>query len=443
MTLQNVNDRLHKASSNIPQSSHSSSDAKAETALEFIVFCIRDRYSTEIKRILAFTERLESGRAESVLRRALDAIDQFLAIVQTPVPSKITDYKAILKSKAKILDRLVSFYKGTGDFPEAERLLAKLSTLSSKFNMSNDPRICLRLAESLTRTSRRMHNVLIDLGIPEKYKNSLHFPDSGPFPPIHRALLGDNESVARHLCESTKEIHEQVDILGRQPVHIIAESSNLGFLDLIHSKNRNDLQASDIGRRTPLCIAAYIGDLPFFENLFHAGANVESRDEEGRSILYVACGAGHLSIVQFLLDRKISPNDGSFADCSPLHAAASAGHLEICRALLEAGAWTDWYMHKPPIQAAKENDHFDVVSLIGEFAGRSENSWSLGMDSPALDESSTFPSTSQPRTAVRHADHVHSPPPTLVTPAGNTRHPPAVSVDEALDASYEIVDCAL
>ena len=68
MTLQNVEGRLRSTSTDIPQSSRSSSDAKAETALEFTSFCVKDRYNTEIQNLLSLAEPLELGRAESVLR---------------------------------------------------------------------------------------------------------------------------------------------------------------------------------------------------------------------------------------------------------------------------------------------------------------------------------------------------------------------------------------
>jgi hypothetical protein len=438
-----VANRLNNASPNIPQRPNSS-DAKAETALDFIAFCIRDRYGTEIKNILALIEGLESSRAEPVLRRVLDATDHFLEIVQTTVPSKIADCNTILESKVTVLDRLASIYHGKGDFPEAERLLVELSKISGKLKVADDLEVSSRLAQSHTRTSKRMQHVLVGLGIPQKYTNSLHLPENGPFPAIHRALLAQNESVVQHLWKVTPEPHKQVDILGRRPVHVVAETSNLELLELVRFKEQNVLQASDIGRRTPLGVAAYIGNLSFFKKLFDAGADVESRDEEGRSIMCVACGAGHLSIVRFLLDGKVSPNDSVFADyCLPLHAAASAGHLEVCRALLEAGAWTNFYVRDSPTQVAMDNDHYDVASLIEEFARRSENSWPMTLETPAPNEQSSYSPMPQPLPAPQLADGIHSAPPAQGLESEDTCHLRTNSADETLDASYEIIDSSV
>jgi ankyrin repeat protein len=437
MTLQNVQNRLHSTSTNIPQISRSSSDARAETALEFTSFCVKDRYNTEIQNLLSLAEPLELGRAESVLRRALGAVDQFLAIVQTPISSEVTTCNAIVTSKIRILNKLVSISEGVEDFPEVERLLEILSRLPSSTSVPIDPDISSQLAESYTRTSQRMQHILDNLPIPSKYRNSLHLGGNGPFPPIHRALLDQNRLVTQKLCNKTRQLNEQVDILRRQPLHIVAETSNLELLNLILSEADNILDTPDLCRRTPLCIAAYVGNLAIFEKLYSAGSDAHSKDEEGRSTMWVACAAGHLPIVQFLLENKVSPNDPGFGDCLPLHAAASVGHLNICRALLEAGAYTDLYMHRSPTQAAMDAGHIDVVNLIEEFAARAENSFLTSGGGPAPDDTAAYPQMPQPETPAQHFGDKPSSP-IQCTPS---RHQyGAVSAEEDVDASYEIVD---
>jgi ankyrin repeat protein len=435
MTLQNVENRLHSTSTNIPQGYRSSSDTKAETALEFTSFCVKDRYSTEVQNLLSLAEPLELGRAESVLRRALDAVDQFLAIVQSPISSKAATCNVVITSKIRILNKLVSITEGKGDFPEVERLLEILSRLSSSNNVPIDPDISSQLAESYARTSQRMQHLLDDLPIPPKYRNSLHLQGNGPFPPIHRALLDQNPPVVQQLCNKTRQLNKQVDILGRQPLHVVAETSNLELLNLVRFDAHSLLETRDLCRRTPLCVAAYVGNLALFEELFGAGADAESRDEEGRSVLGVACAAGHLPIVQFLLENKVSPNDDGFGDCSPLHAAASAGHRNICKALLEAGAYSDSFMHRSPAQVAMEAGHGDVANLIEEFAERTENSFLASVDGPALDDTSAYPQISQPEAPVRHFGDVPSSP-IQRTPSG--RRFGTASAEDI--ESYEIVD---
>jgi hypothetical protein len=436
MTLQNTGDRLRSTSTNIPRGYRSSSDGNAETVLEFIASCLKDRYSTEIQHLLSLVEASE-GRAEHVLRRALDDVGQFLAIVQTPTSSAPDPCNAVTKSKVKILNKLVSISKEKEDFPEVERFLKILAGLSSSASVSIDPDVHSQLAESYTRTSQRMQHILDDLSIPPKYRNWLHLQGNGPFPPIHRALLDQNRLVAQQLYNKTRQFNNEVDILRRQPLHVVAETSNLELLNLVRSDAYSRLEAPDLCRRTPLCVAAYVGNLPLFEQLFSAGADVGRRDEEGRSVLCVACAAGRLPIVQFLLENKVSPNDGCFGDCLPLQTAASAGHLDICRALLEAGAYTNTYMRRSPYQIAMDAGHCDVANLIEKFSERPENLFLPSVDGPALDETSFYPPISQPDAPVQHVGDVPSSARIQCTPS--ERRFGTISAED-IEGSYEIID---
>ena len=56
------------------------------------------------------------------------------------------------------------------------------------------------------------------------------------------------------------------------------------------------------------------------------------------TLLHVAAHAGHLSVVELLLDRGLDPNvRESGDDTYPMHWAAAAGHVDVVRRLAEAG----------------------------------------------------------------------------------------------------------
>ena len=60
---------------------------------------------------------------------------------------------------------------------------------------------------------------------------------------------------------------------------------------------------------------------------------------DGESLLSLACSAGFLELVQFLLDLNINVEDrGQKGDCTPLMEAASGGFVIITRLLIEYGA---------------------------------------------------------------------------------------------------------
>jgi ankyrin repeat protein len=130
--------------------------------------------------------------------------------------------------------------------------------------------------------------------------------------------------------------------------------------------------------KTPLSVAAQHGDYDFFKKLANlsSDADLTSKDAQGRSVLALACGAGHFRIAQFLLQNNVSPNDTMSSHCSPLNAAASSGHDRICRALLDYGAWVDWISQdKTASQIAQEHGHDHIVEMISEYESLPRNLW--------------------------------------------------------------------
>ena len=77
----------------------------------------------------------------------------------------------------------------------------------------------------------------------------------------------------------------------------------------------------------------------------------------------ITCATRHTRIVEFLLANNISPNDNALTHCSPLGAMASAGHSDIRRALLDHGAWVDWFNshNKTAAQSAEQNGHAQIA----------------------------------------------------------------------------------
>lgn len=65
------------------------------------------------------------------------------------------------------------------------------------------------------------------------------------------------------------------------------------------------------------------------------GINVETRDKNGRTVLYIACGTGNLSCVQALLAYGASVTSYTPSGKSVLSTAVNNGHIEVMKTLLQ------------------------------------------------------------------------------------------------------------
>ena len=118
--------------------------------------------------------------------------------------------------------------------------------------------------------------------------------------------------------------------------------------------------------------AARAGDEQAVRELLAAGAAAETADEDGRLPHHGAVRAGHVGVVQQLLDA--APSTVSAVDSlgwTPLHYAAELGHAVVLQQLLKAApatasaatgrGWT-------PLHYVAEEDHTAVVQLLLEAA---------------------------------------------------------------------------
>lgn len=68
--------------------------------------------------------------------------------------------------------------------------------------------------------------------------------------------------------------------------------------------------------------------------LLDAGANIESVDQNGWTVLHIAASKGNIAIVEVLLKRGAAINATTNANQTPLLMAACNGHLPVVRLLL-------------------------------------------------------------------------------------------------------------
>ena len=96
-----------------------------------------------------------------------------------------------------------------------------------------------------------------------------------------------------------------------------------------------DVNMKDEDGRTALMYAAYNGHVEVIKKLIEKGALVNQRDNYGRTALMMASSGPYPQAAKLLLDNYADPNLADKAEqFTPLMYAAAEGHLEVVKILL-------------------------------------------------------------------------------------------------------------
>ncbi|XP_078610224.1 uncharacterized protein LOC144881203 isoform X4 [Branchiostoma floridae x Branchiostoma japonicum] len=105
-------------------------------------------------------------------------------------------------------------------------------------------------------------------------------------------------------------------------------------------------------------------DLDFLENLIDNGANVNSTDRYGQSVLHEVARAWHIDVAKFLLGKGMDPNQKDVYGRTALHVAAAVNYPEMVEFLVQHGADIESKTREElqtPVHFAARNDA--VMSL--------------------------------------------------------------------------------
>eukprot|EP01056_Protomagalhaensia_sp_Gyna25_P001217 Protomagalhaensia_sp_Gyna_25__1216@NODE_1602_length_1698_cov_206_746835_g1308_i0_p1_GENE_NODE_1602_length_1698_cov_206_746835_g1308_i0NODE_1602_length_1698_cov_206_746835_g1308_i0_p1_ORF_typecomplete_len423_score70_27Ank_2/PF12796_7/8_8e17Ank_2/PF12796_7/2_4e11Ank_2/PF12796_7/2_9e09Ank_2/PF12796_7/4e12Ank_2/PF12796_7/3_1e02Ank_5/PF13857_6/0_00028Ank_5/PF13857_6/2_7e09Ank_5/PF13857_6/3_6e11Ank_5/PF13857_6/0_0028Ank_5/PF13857_6/0_00016Ank_5/PF13857_6/23Ank_5/PF13857_6/9_7e09Ank_5/PF13857_6/5_6e10A len=122
--------------------------------------------------------------------------------------------------------------------------------------------------------------------------------------------------------------------------------------------------------RSPLAIAAEMGDSVAVAALLAAGATVNMSDSHGTPPLHLAAAGGATETVALLLAAGASPTDVARDGRNVLTAAAAAGQPSMVQQLVAAGALVNAQMAstgESPLMAAALSGSEETVSTLVEF----------------------------------------------------------------------------
>ncbi len=131
-----------------------------------------------------------------------------------------------------------------------------------------------------------------------------------------------------------------------------------------------DVNAKDNLGRTPLHMVAFYGHLKVTELLIDSGADINAKDHVGMTPLHAAVLSGGRQEVQLLLDKKADIKAKSGAGQTALHLAAATGQPKLSKFLIERGAdpeSTD-SNGKTPLSYAVQNKHPQTTSVLEAYS---------------------------------------------------------------------------
>lgn len=119
------------------------------------------------------------------------------------------------------------------------------------------------------------------------------------------------------------------------------------------------------------------GNLPALQEFVAQGVAIDSQTRGEVTALHEAAEAGHLAVVQWLLDHGAKPNartlrnPGDPGSYTPLHLAVEKGHIDVARLLLQRGAKVNAKMSDgtTPLILAASSGRIDLLSLLVQHGG--------------------------------------------------------------------------
>ncbi|EPS35660.1 hypothetical protein H072_10944 [Dactylellina haptotyla CBS 200.50] len=163
---------------------------------------------------------------------------------------------------------------------------------------------------------------------------------------LHQAAdRGYHDIVAELLIKGAKP--DLLDSKRRNPLHLAAIKGHDLVMKILIKEAPDLINRQDKSQRSPLFYAVQGNHVDVVNILKEAGADPESMDPHGRTILHHLANIGDIECVKLLISKnpglKVDPEDHE--SNTPLYVAAGQGHEDIVRFLISHGANKN---HKDP-----------------------------------------------------------------------------------------------
>ncbi|XP_071094732.1 putative ankyrin repeat protein RF_0381 [Haliotis cracherodii] len=124
-------------------------------------------------------------------------------------------------------------------------------------------------------------------------------------------------------------------------LHVACEEGNTEIVKYVLTQNAVNINAREVGGKTPVLVAAGYGYEDIFDLLFGEGADLSIVDAEGENILHKVSVIGNVDMAKHALTQKNIAQDinrKGLSGMTPVMAAAISGHKEVFDLLVKKGA---------------------------------------------------------------------------------------------------------
>jgi len=214
--------------------------------------------------------------------------------------------------------------------------------------------------------------LVVTLGVLAYYGLKNHPATASEITEIHNATARNDLEKVQALLKTSPDLVNSKDTNGCTPLHIAVQFDCKDMAELLLAHGAN-VDVRDDGGKTPLFFTVNGGftDTKIMELLLANKANINATNNVGRTALYYATAICPKEIAEFLLVHKADVNAKNNNGDTALHSAAFRGHLDMAELLLtnkaDINAKND--DGATPLRLAEGSAHKDVADVLRQHGG--------------------------------------------------------------------------
>ncbi|XP_063704648.1 uncharacterized protein LOC134834054 [Culicoides brevitarsis] len=202
---------------------------------------------------------------------------------------------------------------------------------------------------------------LLDRGLDETHR------DNAGWTPLHYAAFEGYADICIQLLESGAKIDE-CDNEGKTALHLGAQEGHKNVIEAILDIHRPCVDQKAHDGKTAFRLACLEGHFECVETLLRYGCDVNTRDADSRSTLYILALENKLRMVKFLLEySNVDVNVPDSEGRTALHVAAWQGHAEMVKLLITMGNANVNAMdleYRSPLHSCAWQGNHEVMRLL-------------------------------------------------------------------------------